>query len=70
MERPDLHLVATRKIKHNTCPKSPRRVADAGENTDSELHEVKQSEAWEADYYMKCWNCKTVIGLKKMNQVS
>lgn len=70
MDHPNLHLVEKRKYKHIRCPKCGRRVADAAGEIDTEVYEINQTGTWKADYYMKCWNCKTVIGLKKPNQVS
>lgn len=71
-ERTILHLGRHKNAKHKrvNCPNCGSRVIDAGRDTDTEVHELMQYESWEADYYMKCWKCKAIIGLKKLNRVS
>jgi DNA-directed RNA polymerase subunit RPC12/RpoP len=58
------------QYKRINCPKCGRRVADADDEIDTEVHEINQTAAWRADYYVKCWKCKAQLGFKKLNLVS
>ncbi len=49
------------------CPLCGSRIIDADEKVKSEVRAYKQAKKWKADYYMKCWKCKSNIGLKKLN---
>lgn len=52
--------------KRLRCPKCEYRIIDEGINTTSLLHVMEEGDSWEADYYTKCHNCKSEIGLKKI----
>lgn len=51
--------------KQIKCPICNRRLIDAEESVESEVRVFNPAETWKADYYLKCWKCKSNIGLKK-----
>jgi phage FluMu protein Com len=56
--------------KQLRCPICNRRLIDAEVNIETELRAFDPAMVWKADYYLKCWKCKSSIGLKKINKVS
>ncbi len=55
--------------KQIKCPICNRRLIDAEESVESEVRVFNPAETWKADYYFKCWKCKSNIGLKKLNNL-
>lgn len=49
------------------CPVCSSRVIDEGAETQTEIRIFKPADEWRADYYTRCWKCKTILGLRKLN---
>ena len=49
------------------CPTCGRRICDADSQVviRTKITREKSNKKYPADYYIKCWKCKTTIGIKK-----
>ena len=52
------------------CPTCGRRLCDANSQVVvktkiKKITTIENEETNPADYYIKCWNCKTTVGIKK-----
>lgn len=48
------------------CPKCKHRMVDQREGVTSELHIMENGDKWPADYFLKCTQCKSEVGLRKI----
>lgn len=53
------------------CPCCQKRLTDTEDTVISEVEPVfrlkgREVKAWVPDYYVKCWNCKNEIAIKKV----
>lgn len=54
------------------CPCCGKRLTDTEDTVISKLAPISRSAKkkgipWIPDYYVKCWNCKKEIGIKKVS---
>ena len=56
---------------HLLCPRCGRRLIDAESSVRSEMRDMESDreaflKRWVPDFYMKCWNCKAQVGIRKV----
>jgi predicted RNA-binding Zn-ribbon protein involved in translation (DUF1610 family) len=61
----DHRVGVTTKMTQLKCPQCGRRIIDSEKNVKTEIRIIKTDNDWIPDYYTKCWNCKSEIGIKK-----
>lgn len=54
------------------CPCCKKRLTDTEDTVNSEVIPMSSlvqqpRKSWTPDYYVKCWNCKQEIGIKKIS---
>lgn len=58
--------IGLRMRKHIQCPKCKSRIIDSSLSTVTEIRALSARAVLQADYYIKCKNCNTELGLRKL----
>ncbi|MDD3262116.1 MAG: hypothetical protein PHU79_09485 [Oscillospiraceae bacterium] len=58
---------AQKMRKRIQCPKCKCRIIDTSLSTVAEIRVLSENSEAKADFYVKCYNCNTELGIKKLS---